>query len=92
VIVLDTDVLSELMRPSPSPDVVTWVRSQHSATLYTTAVTVAEVRYGIAQLPDGRRKDQLGAVADDVFARLPGARPVLRRCGGRAVRRPHRQS
>jgi len=71
VIVLDTSVLSELMRPSPSPDVVTWVRSQHSATLYTTAVTVAEVRYGIAQLPDGRRKDQLGAVADDVFAAFP---------------------
>jgi len=68
VIVVDTNVISELMRPSPSPAVVNWVRAQSQRELYTTSVTLAEVRYGIHRLEDGRRKDLLTSTADEIFA------------------------
>jgi predicted nucleic acid-binding protein len=67
VIVLDTNVVSELMRPSPSSLVVDWVRTHSERELYTTSITLAEIRYGIERLPDGRRKDVLRTTADDVF-------------------------
>ena len=71
MIVLDTNVTSELMRPSPSPVVTAWVRARSPAELHTTAITLAEVRYGIERLPDGRRKDLLRAAAEDVFSAFP---------------------
>jgi predicted nucleic acid-binding protein len=67
VIVLDTNVISELMRSKPDPAVRAWVHSQHAKELYTTAITVAEVRYGIQRLPDGRRRQLLATAAEDVF-------------------------
>jgi predicted nucleic acid-binding protein len=67
VIVIDTNVASELMRPSPSPEVAAWVRARRATELYTTSITVAEIRYGIERLPDGRRKDLLRTTALDVF-------------------------
>lgn len=71
MIVLDTNVVSELMRPSPAPEVVAWLRRQNGASLVTTAITVAEVRFGLARLPDGRRAVQLQRLADDVLASFP---------------------
>jgi predicted nucleic acid-binding protein len=71
VIVLDTNVTSELMRMSPSPIVVAWLRSQESQDLYSTAVSVAEIEYGIARLPNGRRKNALVEAAKDVFSTFP---------------------
>jgi toxin FitB len=68
VIVVDTNVVSELMRPSPSPQVRDWVNAQPPGELCTTAVTVAEIRYGLERLPDGRRKDSLLATVSEVFA------------------------
>jgi predicted nucleic acid-binding protein len=68
MIVVDTNVVSELMRPSPSPAVGDWVRSQHGGELYTTAITVAEIRYGIERLDEGRRKELLRVTAGEVFA------------------------
>ncbi|WP_432505493.1 type II toxin-antitoxin system VapC family toxin [Kineococcus arenarius] len=68
MIVLDTNVVSELMRTSPSPGVVAWIEQQPPAEVRTTAVTVAEVRYGIARLPEGRRRNALRAAADEVFS------------------------
>ena len=59
MIVVDTNVASELMRPSPSELVRDWVISQAAGELYTTAITVAEIRYGLERLADGRRKDRL---------------------------------
>jgi len=56
VIVLDTHVVSEPLRPAPDAQVVAWLDAQHVETLYLTAVTLAELRYGVAVLPDGRRK------------------------------------
>jgi predicted nucleic acid-binding protein len=68
MIVLDTNVTSELMKPAPSPAVISWVRAQRSSELYTTAITVAEIGYGIERLPDGRRKSTLQRAADDIFS------------------------
>jgi predicted nucleic acid-binding protein len=71
VIVLDTNVASELMRASPAPVVLAWLRRQVGTELCTTAVTVAEVRRGIARMPVGRRTDDLRRAADEVFGAFP---------------------
>lgn len=69
MIVLDTNVVSELMRPAPDETVRRWVLAGRD--LRTTAVTLAEIRYGIERLPAGRRKEVLRATADEVFAAFP---------------------
>lgn len=71
MIVLDTNVVSELMRPSPATQVVTWLRRQEGGSLRTTAITVAEIRFGLARLPAGRRATELQRLADDVLAKFP---------------------
>ncbi len=68
MIVVDTNVTSELMSPSPSPGVTTWVRSRSAAELYTTSITLAVIRYGFERLPEGHRKDLLRGAAEDVFS------------------------
>jgi toxin FitB len=68
MIILDTNVVSELMRSEPAPSVASWIRARDRRELRTTAITLAEVRYGIARLPDGRRKQVLLAAADEVFS------------------------
>ena len=68
MIVLDTNVISELMKPAPSTVVRAWVSSQSSTFLFTTAVNVAEILYGIERLPQGRRKRQLRELVGDVFS------------------------
>ncbi len=70
MIVVDTNVVSELMRAAPSPVVAAWVRARSATELYTTSITLAEIGYGIERLPDARRKDMLKTTADDVFARF----------------------
>lgn len=67
MIVLDTNVISELMRAEPHAAVLAWVASQPRATLYTTSVTQAEILYGIASLPQGRRRDALALAAEAMF-------------------------
>jgi predicted nucleic acid-binding protein len=67
MIVLDTNVLSELMRPSPNPAVEKWVAAQPAASLFVTTVTQAEILYGIAILPSGRRRDSLDTAATEMF-------------------------
>jgi toxin FitB len=66
-IVLDTNVVSELMGAAPDAHVEGWVRGVPPAMVYTTSVTLAEVRFGIARLPAGRRRALLADAADDVF-------------------------
>jgi len=71
MIVLDTNVISEMMRPAPSPLVISWLDAQRAETLYLSAITIAEIRFGIACLPEGKRRDSLaGAFArtEDLFA------------------------
>lgn len=59
MIVLDTNVISELCKPSPSPLVVEWVGKQDRGHLFLTAVTSAELLCGVQTLPPGRRREQL---------------------------------
>jgi len=68
VIILDTNVVAELMRSEPAPQVANWIRDRDRRELRTTVITLAEIRYGIARLPDGRRKQVLIAAADDIFS------------------------
>lgn len=68
MIVLDTNVASELMKPAPSGVVRDWVLAHRGAELCTTAITLAEIGYGVERLPAGRRKDLLQRTARDVFA------------------------
>ena len=60
MIVLDTNVVSELARPTPNQAVIEWVDAQDSSSLVITALTSAEVRAGVALLPNGRRKRDVG--------------------------------
>jgi hypothetical protein len=71
MIVLDTNVVSELMRPEPTSSVLAWLRDQPSNDLYTTAITVAEIRYGIARLAAGQHRTVLAQAAGEVFAAFP---------------------
>lgn len=59
MILVDTNVISETLRQQPDPAVVRWMDAQLIETLYLSAVTVAELRYGIAVLPEGRRRQVL---------------------------------
>ncbi|GLS20110.1 ribonuclease VapC [Labrys miyagiensis] len=56
MIVLDTKVLSELWKPVPEPNVLTWIDAQLVESLYLSAITVAELRFGIAAMPAGKRR------------------------------------
>src|SRR5690349_15707311 len=67
MIVVDTNVTSELMRPAPSERVRDWLQRQPAEDMYTSAITVAEIRYGIERLPEGTRKVELRAAAIEVF-------------------------
>lgn len=59
MILLDTNLISEPLRPVPNPGVVAWIDAQAMETLFLSAITVAELRSGIATLPAGRRRDHL---------------------------------
>lgn len=67
MIVLDTNVISELMRAAPEVKVVRWVNAQVAANLFITSITQAEILHGILLLPNGKRRDGLLAAADEVF-------------------------
>lgn len=59
MILIDTNVISEPLRPAPDPAVVSWIDAQNIETLYLAAISLAELRFGVAALPDGKRKDSL---------------------------------
>lgn len=61
MIILDTNILSEPLRPAPDRAVVDWLDAQDVESLYTTTISLAEMRYGIAALPAGKRRRRLGA-------------------------------
>jgi hypothetical protein len=68
MIILDTNVLSELMKPKPAMPVVAWIAEHPRAALYTTAITEAEILHGLMLLPPGRRRRALEAAASSMFA------------------------
>jgi len=59
VILLDTDVVSELLRPEPDANVLAWLAEQRRAELYTTTISEGEIASGLAMLPRNRRRDML---------------------------------
>ena len=100
MIVVDTNVLSELTKPNPDGSVPAWVARQRRAELCTTAISEAELAYGLALLPPGRRREALvQAVArllgeglggrvlafDRIAAAAYGAIAAGRRTAGRPV-------
>ena len=75
MIVVDTNVISELTRSAPAHDVVSWLDSLTADEVATTAITAAELLYGVARLPNGRRKSELstavqGLLSDDFHGRV----------------------
>ncbi|MGN7752204.1 MULTISPECIES: type II toxin-antitoxin system VapC family toxin [unclassified Sinorhizobium] len=67
MIVLDTNVVSEVMKPAADPAVRSWLNEQVAETLYLASVTLAELLFGIGALPDGRRKKALAEMFDGVL-------------------------
>ena len=65
--VLDTNVVSELMRERPNSEVLGWMDNQLTGNLFVTSVTEAEIRTGIAILPEGERQRGLAAAAERLF-------------------------
>jgi len=61
MIVLDTNVISELMRANPDPYVIAWVTAQDTLNLTMTTITVAEIMRGVLRLPEGKRRTDLKA-------------------------------
>lgn len=67
MILLDTNVVSEAMRPEPHPAVRNWLNEQSAETLYLSSVTLAELLFGIAALPAGKRKNTLESALDGLM-------------------------
>src|SRR6266704_537420 len=74
MIILATNVLSELMKPTPAAEVVDWLAAHPAASLYTTSITQAEILHGLMLLPRGRRRSALEAAATSMFAEDFGGR------------------
>ena len=67
MIILDTNVLSEVMRPAPSVRVLEWLAKESALTVFTTTIAMAEILYGIELLPKGRRRAALASAAEAMF-------------------------
>lgn len=67
MIILDTNVLSELMRVQPIQNVLSWLDQQNTDQLFLTAITVAEILYGIVRMPERKRKDNLRNKTMEMF-------------------------
>ena len=67
MILLDTNVVSEAMKPAPDDTVRVWLDEQAAETLFLSSVTIAELMFGIGALPDGKRKDRLTEALDGVM-------------------------
>ena len=84
MIVLDTNVVSELMKSAPDAAVARWIADHQATSLYTTSITQAEVLHGILLLPVGKRRTALEAAAEAMFDRDFGGRVLP--FGGDAAR------
>lgn len=67
MIIIDTNVVSELLRPNPNATVESWLGAQDAQDIYLTAVSEGELLYGVAILPKGRRRDGLGAAIEGIL-------------------------
>lgn len=67
MIIIDTNVISELLRPTPEPAVEAWLGEQDGLSIYLTAISEAELRYGVAIMTSGKRRDGLGIAIDRIL-------------------------
>jgi predicted nucleic acid-binding protein len=67
VIVIDTNVLSELMKPEVSGTVLGWVAGQARSELFTSSITLGEIMYGLEIMPMGKRRTMRFQLADEIF-------------------------
>lgn len=72
MIVLDTNVVSEALKPEPNPAVRTWLNDQAAETLYLSSVTLAELLFGVGALPVSQRKDRLAHALEGLMALFKG--------------------
>lgn len=72
MIILDTNVVSEAMKPESAPPVRDWLDEQAVETLYLSSVTIAELLFGIGALPDGQRKQRLATMLDGLLGLFEG--------------------
>jgi predicted nucleic acid-binding protein len=72
MIILDTNIVSEMMRPVPEPSVLRWFANSIEDDTHLTAISLAEILLGIELLPVGKRRDVLRAGAERTFAVIPG--------------------
>jgi predicted nucleic acid-binding protein len=91
MILLDTNVVSEAIKPEPHPSVLAWLDAQAAETLFLSSITAAELLFGIGALPDGRRKDILAARIDGLLDQFVGRvlnfdTPAARRYADLAVK------
>jgi toxin FitB len=67
MIIIDTNVISEMLRPTPEPAVEAWLGEQDGLSIYLTAISEAELRYGVAIMTNGKRRDGLGNAIDRIL-------------------------
>ncbi|MCL2089928.1 MAG: type II toxin-antitoxin system VapC family toxin [Micrococcales bacterium] len=67
MIILDTNVVSEAMKPNPDPQVTAWLNQQPAGTLFLSSVTLAELLFGVGSLPEGKRKRTLQQALDELL-------------------------
>ena len=67
MILLDTNIVSELMKSAPEPSVLAWIDDMPAAIVFVSAITRAEILYGIALVPEGKRRDRLEQAAHTAF-------------------------
>ena len=77
MIVVDTNVISEILRLRPAAQVIEWFHSHRNPTLFTTAITEAELLYGVALLPEGRKRRSLAELIERMLPYELGARTSL---------------
>lgn len=70
MVVIDTNIVSELMRAEPSEEVLAWMNDRPPRELFVTAITEAEIRTGIASLPEGKRRRSLAQACERAFESL----------------------
>ena len=91
--VLDTNVVSELMRPVPHPVIASWVAERATSNLFLTAVTEAELRFGLAVMPLGKRRDGLAKGLERMLETgLCESRPAVRQWRGARLCRDRRRT
>ena len=76
MILLDTNVISEVIRPAPDPNVARWMRTMPRSVLVTSAVVQAEILYGLAVMPDGSRQRERATLVHAVFAQIEAILPL----------------